>query len=237
VDGNGRWYSEVRALFTPALAVTSEGQRLPACPDWDVHDLVAHQVHQLEGTSKGEFPVQDSLDAILATEPSKRARALARQEAWIANGVKARRATPIAALVNEWTQLEADAPPHALAGLFPDITVHFFDLLGARRTETHRKHPFVIPALAFWLRQSSTRLEQTAQRRVCLKVLDDGGQHVVIGAPEAEVVVTGSAFELLRAITGRRSLRQAQTLQWEGADEFAVRSFPAYGWRRDDLDE
>jgi hypothetical protein len=202
-----------------------------------VHDLVAHQVHQLEGASKGEFPVKDSLDAILAPEPSARAHALARQEAWIANGVEARRATPIAALVEEWTQLEDDATPQALAGLFPDIAVHLFDLLGATRTEAYRKHPFVVPALASWLEQSSTRLEQTAQQRMCLNVLDEGGRHVVVGAQEAEVVVAGTAFELLRAITGRRSRRQAKTLQWEGANEFAVRSFPTYGWRRDDLDE
>jgi hypothetical protein len=237
MDGDARRYSEVRALFTPVVAAIAEGEQLPACPNWDVHDLVAHQVHQLEGALTGDFPLEDSLDAILAPDPAERARALARQEAWIANGVQAQRATPIAALVDEWAQLEADAPPDALSGLFPDITVHFFDLLGAARTRAHRTHPFVVAALAFWLQQSSTRLERTAQRRVRLEMLDGVGQREVIGESGAEVVVAGSAFELLRAITGRRSLRQAAKLQWERADEFAVRSFPAYGWRQDDLDE
>ena len=237
VDADSRPYSEVRALFAAVLATTAEDLEVPACPRWDVHDLVAHQVHQLEGAIQGDFPLQDAIDALLAPDAAERASALARQEAWIAQGVRARRATPLLALINAWTQLDADAPSEVLAGLFPDITVHFFDLLGAAGATGYRDHAVVIPALTFWLQQSSVRFERATQQSLRLEVVDGRDERTVIGEGEAEVVVSGSAYELLRAITGRRSRRQAEALRWSRADEIAAMAFPAYGWRPEDLDE
>ena len=55
--------------------------------------------------------------------------------------------------------------------------------------------------------------------------------------PRAPVMAAGTAFELLRAIVGRRSRRQAGELRWDEADEVAIEVFAVYGWRSDDLDE
>lgn len=69
-------------------------------------------------------------------------------------------------------------------------------------------------------------------------VLDMGpGSNEIIGNADVDMVVGGTPFELLRAITGRRSIRQAQLLRWEGADDRAIACFPAYGWRTEDLYE
>jgi hypothetical protein len=59
----------------------------------------------------------------------------------------------------------------------------------------------------------------------------------MIGPTDAPVVVAGTPFELLRAIVGRRSRRQADELRWNGADGVAIEEFAVYGWRSDDLDE
>ena len=47
------------------------------------------------------------------------------------------------------------------------------------------------------------------------------------GPVTAPIRVTGSAFELLRAITGRRSISQIGSLQWEG-DPWPI--IPAFWW-------
>jgi hypothetical protein len=144
---------------------------------------------------------------------------------------------PLSEQLDEWSQLVADAPTAALVGLFPDVVVHLFDLLGAIGRESQRDHAVVVPALRFWTHQAAARLEH-AERGPMQLVLDMGaGSHAIIGNADVDMVVGGAPFELLRAITGRRSLRQARLLRWEGADDRAIACFPAYGWRTEDLDE
>lgn len=231
------WYRETRKLFVGALPSTMASARVPACPNWDVHDLVAHQVHQLEGACEGTFPVQDSVDAIVATEPHVRQGALARQERWIADGVRPCRTTPLDELVERWTRLEDDAPTAALVGLFPDVSVHLFDLLGAAGSAAYRDHPLLVPALQFWARLANARLKAAANGPVRLILVGSAGTSGVIGDADAVVTVEGAPFELLRAITSRRSRQQSQTLRWSNADEAAIEGFAVYGWRSEPLSE
>ena len=225
-------YREAAALFLEGLPLTTPGLRVPACPSWDVHDLVAHQVHQLQGACSGTFPIKDALDAIIAPQARLRREAVARQTRWIDAGLRVYRARPLDALVEEWTGLTADAPPAALAGLFPDVAVHFYDLLGAAQSAAHRDHRILAPALRFWAEHSAARLEQAARGPVRLSVVRNGLSRDVIGDAQAAVVVEGTAFELLRAMTGRRTRRQAcASLCWINAPDAFVDNFSVYGWR------
>jgi hypothetical protein len=236
VDDAGR-YLDVQGLFVRQAVLIDVTVGVPACPGWDVHDLTAHQVHQLSSACDGTFPTRDALDAIVAAETDRCQAARARQDRWVAAGVAARRAVPTGALITEWDALARDAPAAALTGLFPDLAVHFFDLLGSVGHAGHREEPFVVAALRFWTRKCEIRLRQSGRGPMRLEL--DGASAGVesMGSSDAPLVVAGTPFELLRSIVGRRSRRQVDALRWEGADEVARDCFSVYGWRVDDLDE
>jgi uncharacterized protein (TIGR03083 family) len=226
-------YREVLDAFVAGLGATDPDASIPACPAWTASDLLAHQVHQLSGMCDGSFPVQASLDAL--TAPSDRARqaALSEQQAWIDRGVAARRAHTMEALVEEWSTLVAQAPAAALEGVLPDAVVHLFDLFGLLGRTTHRDRPFLLHTLGFWGQMADLRLRATGYAGVRLHLADDHQ----IGAPDAEVVIAGTAFELLRAITGRRARPQGRALQLLAGGHAALDHLALYGWRATELDE
>lgn len=234
---DARRYLDIRHLFVGEAASIEATVGVPACPGWDVHDLIAHQVHQLSSACAGTFPVQDALDAIAGADPARRREARARQDRWVAGGIVSRRGVPIVQLAAEWDALVSGAPTVALAGLFPDLAVHFFDLLGSVGNAEYRDEAFVVPALRFWARYCEIRLQQAGRRPARLELAGASGNEGPIGPVDASLVVAGTPFELLRSITGRRSVRQADALRWEGADEVARECLCVYGWRVHDLDE
>jgi hypothetical protein len=222
--GDAAEYVRARTLFIEALAAVHADDRVPACPAWTVHELLAHQVHQLTGACDGTFPLSDAIAALGASTDDERATALRRQQAWIDVGVGSLRARDIPRLVDQWADLTDTAPAIALDGLLPDLAVHLFDLLGVAGNRSHRAEPLVFAALRFWAAQADVRVRLAGQGGLRL-VVHDGPS---IGEADAEVSVSGTAFELLRAVTGRRSRHQCR----DGVDALAV-----YGWRDTPLDE
>ncbi len=187
-------YLDLRDLFVSQAGSIDLTAGVPACPGWDVHDLIAHQVHQVSSACDGSFPVQDALEAIVGVEPDRRRQARTRQDRWVAGGVAARRGVPIADVIAEWDALAPSAPTAALAGLFPDLAVHFFDLLGSVGRMGHRAEPFVVPALRFWARNSDTRLEQAGRGPLRLEFAETSGSVDPIGRVDARMVVAGTPF-------------------------------------------
>jgi len=234
---DARRYLDLRDLFVGQAASIDPTAGVPACPEWDVHDLVAHQVHQLSSACDGSFPLQDALDAIVAVEPHRRREARTRQDQWVAGAVAARRDVPVADLIAEWDAVASSAPAGALAALFPDLAVHFFDLLGAVGRREHRDDPFLVPALRFWAGNSEIRLQHAGRGPLRLEFDETPEGVEPIGPGDAPLLVGGTPFELLRSIVGRRSPRQADALRWQGADAVARDCFSVYGWRGEDLEE
>ena len=211
-------------LFVEALHTVDANDLVPACPAWTVHELLAHQVHQLAGACNGTFPVTDAIAALSASTDDERATALGRQHAWIDDGVRSLRSRDLPELVDQWADLTDTAPAIALEGLLPDVAVHLFDLLGVDGNHAHRSEPLVFAALRFWAAQADVRVRHAGQAGLRL-VVHDGPS---IGGDDAEVTVSGTAFELLRTITGRRARQQCR----DGVESLAV-----YGWRDTPLDE
>ena len=62
---------------------------------------------------------------------------------------------------------------------------------------------------------------------------------MVVGPDDADVTLRGDPFELLRAITGRRSVGQLHQLAWEGDVERVIPAFWWYGLNpaAEDIDE
>lgn len=205
----GAAYAGCRAritALTAGLDAARGAARVPTCPAWSVHDVVAHVAGVVDDALAGR------LDGV-ATEP------------WTAAQVDARRDRPLAAILAEW---EASAP--AFEGMLDaigapgrqavaDVVSHEHDIRaglgapGARDSDAvHVGITFVAPAF----------VAAAAERGIAVRVAVTGGAS---WGDDADAVLSGDAFELLRAMTGRRSLDQLRALRWEGAGEAVLPAF------------
>jgi uncharacterized protein (TIGR03083 family) len=170
---------------------TAGSTTVPTCPAWSVHDVLAHVVgiptDILAGNVEGA-----------ASDP------------WTAAQVDARRDATIADLLAEWDanapQVEAivdDFGPTGVQLLF-DLTTHEHDIRLALGLPPLRDLPAHLAVTGFVF---STL----------------GGEGLRVVAPEGTFLLgeptatlTAPLFDLLRAISGRRSEAQIRAMQWEG---------------------
>ena len=77
----------------------------------------------------------------------------------------------------------------------------------------------VLVALDFYLKSLDDTLRETGSGAIELFI---GRERHVAGVPPVSASVKGDPFELLRSLSGRRSLEQIRALDWEGdADSLA----------------
>ncbi len=178
--------------FTPA----DLDRVVPACPDWTVHDLLAH----LTGVATDY--VQGNVDG--APFPP-----------WTARQVASRRELPASAVLAEWSasgvlleQLVASGTTsHPLVcNPYADACVHEADLSGA--VGLARPLPEAYLATVEWMLDGAcTGLAVHTP---------DGTYWLESDGPAAEVTV--DAYELFRAIFGRRSAAQIRSWAWSSAE-------------------
>lgn len=194
------------------LAATLDGDQLgtvvPACPDWTVQEVFAH----LTGISV------DVVNGAL-TPPST--------DEETAHQVASRAHLDIAAISAQWR----DSAPA---------------LLETMRTQTRRRYS--LPALDVWHHENDIRgalglvahtedADQVAhfplgglakawpaEAPPVRVVSTDTGQEWTLGE-DAELTLSGTAFELARAVTGRRSVAQIMAMDWTGGDPAPVAPF------------
>lgn len=192
------------------------GRIVPLTPAWRVRDVVAHVTGVAEDLLAGGYP--DFSDPLARPE-----QAVAR-DAWAQAQVDRRRDRPVAEVVEEWNALgprldaalAGDDPAYPLAsrsGATFDLGCHLHDVRHALGAPGDRDAPVTRAAFAIargWLalRAGSAGLPplrvRTPEREW---VLGDG-------APAA--TVAGDAFELFRALSGRRARSQLLDLGWDG---------------------
>jgi uncharacterized protein (TIGR03083 family) len=223
----GTLYAAGRQRITELVADLDDAEAkapVPTCPAWTVADVLAH----LAGTCTDIL--NGNIEGV-ATDP------------WTHAQVEARRGRPFADLLAEWSeaapQVEAFAkhfPGRVGDQWILDLTSHEHDVRaalgrpGARDTEhVQRSYDFMAGGLAASI---------AARKLPPLELRTDGGTSVVVGggtpfdgtvadALQAAVLggadftggepggtVQASAFELLRALTGRRSLDQVRAYEW-----------------------
>jgi uncharacterized protein (TIGR03083 family) len=193
--------------LTAALDDERAGLVVPTCPRWTVQNVIAHVTGVVDDALAGR------LDGV-ATDP------------WTAAQVDARRTTPIATVVAEWTEkapaFEALLDPIGDAGrqAVADVVTHEHDIRlalgepGARDSDALRiGMTFLGPGFV----GAAAAHGVTAQLRV-----SDGA---TFGDPDAPVVLSGEVFELFRAMTGRRSLAQVRALDWKGDVDAVLPAF------------
>jgi uncharacterized protein (TIGR03083 family) len=219
-------YADARRRLGELLAGLDEaalGTQVPACPAWTVGDLLAHLAGVAAAAVGGTyFP-----DAPQAWNDAGLAAA---RDQWTAAQVRSRRDRPATALAAEWARWAAALEP-MLAGIVPpppgspdwllsapvaDLAAHLHDVRGALRLPGDRDAPATELGLRIYARWLGRRLDQAGRPALRLRA---GGRTWVEGSGPPAADLAADAFELFRALSGRRSLDQVRALAWDGAPE------------------
>jgi len=219
-EGRERIVGMVTGL-SPRQAATP----VPTCPEWSVADVLAHLTgicaDVLAGNTDG-----------VATDP------------WTEAQVTARRGRGIDELVAEWSetapQVEALSeafPPELGAQWITDLTTHEHDIRTAIDQPGARDSAGVATGLDFVV---TIGFQPSVAAHGLPPIEVRGGDKAwhasgtVTGA-----AVEGSPFELLRALTGRRSAAQIRTLFWSVDPEpyLPAFEFGPFTIARTDIDE
>jgi len=201
MDEVGAAYAGCRARVAELAKGLDEARAqtlVPACPEWSVHDVVAHLAGVVDDALAGR------LEGV-ATEP------------WTAAQVQARRTRPIADILAEWEEtapafeelLDAIGAPGRQA--VTDAVTHEQDIRGALGVPGAKNADAVRIGVGFL---APALVDGAARRGVSLHLRSHDG--LEFGAKPAQVVLTGASFDLLRAMTGRRSADQVREMLWDG---------------------
>jgi uncharacterized protein (TIGR03083 family) len=175
-------------------------RRPPATPDWRIHDLLAHL------TGVATDVVAGNLEGV-GTDP------------WTAQQVELRRDWTLDELLAAWdtegTALDAvidSLPPGTFGQLLFDTWTHEQDLRGALATPGARDSA-AAGAWAWVMAQLEAR--DAAEANPALVLVTERDKRV-LGVEPTAATVRASQFELLRAMTGRRSVDQIHAYDWDG---------------------
>jgi uncharacterized protein (TIGR03083 family) len=215
------------AALVAGLGPAELARTVPACPDWTVHELVAH----LAGT---------------AADVATRHTAGMPGPAWAAAQLGARAGHTVEDLLAEWdehaaTAAEAIEDRRVPLGVLHDLLVHEGDLveaLGADRPPWDGwagAARLVVRQVVRGIRGPHSLVVRSAGTE--WRSPDDAGERRGAStAPHAarRSTVTVDFYELYRGLHSRRSRAQMRGWHWEGSPEPWVDALPLYGPRDDE---
>ncbi|HYP24953.1 MAG TPA: maleylpyruvate isomerase family mycothiol-dependent enzyme [Actinomycetota bacterium] len=237
-------YTAARKEFADFVAGLSDDELardVPATPGWSVHDVVAHISGVVRCVAAGDFPAEFFAD--IGAQPG-----IVVLNEWTAGQVEAGRPRPLNELLDEWADateaimpmLRGDEPwpgdvvPFAAYILTCDLGVHQHDVYGALGIVRDRDSTPV--KIGFSVYTGGLGVRARTYGKPALRIVTET-KDVTAGDGEPAATVRGSRFELFRALSGRRSLDQLRSYDWEGDPEPFLELFYPYGIREDALVE
>lgn len=217
----GRLYAAARARIGTLVSGADGATRVPATPEWDVPDVVAHL----------RFVVADALTGNMEGAPG---------EAWTASHIARGAGVAVDELVTGWN---ADAPgiegflssPAGanVSAAVVDVLTHECDLrgaLGAPALDDEAALSFLFGVAAGALAGRSEAADLPA---VCVTTPEGD----VEGPTDAAVRLHVGRLELARAALGRRTPAQIAALGWTGDGAPYAAVLPIFGPRAEPLVE
>jgi uncharacterized protein (TIGR03083 family) len=197
-------YERVRQRFIAVVraAADNELERIVApTPAWRVRDVLAHVVGITSDLNAERFPAGAS-------------------DEWTAEQVAVRRERPVEEIIDEWDR-GASAFEAGLrlfgysmsAHYLGDLFTHYQDVRMTLALPADRDGLTVQVALDFYLESLDEALREGELGTIEVHV---GSETHVVGRGDAKASVRGEPFEILRSLSGRRSLRQIRQLDWSG---------------------
>ena len=225
-------YASMRKEFIEFVRALSEAEQetiVPNCPAWTVRDVVAH-VTGVNG---------DVVDGNVASLGA---------DEWTRHQVESRAAMSLAEICNEWEGMAARTDvfisddPFWGVRIGADLVSHIHDVLEAlSRSDdelpvSSRDGVGIRSALSRYGPFFCERAANASLPTVSVTVVPDevGGQSWKSGDGVAAAELSGSAFELLRAFTGRRTIEQVQAMAWRGDPEPYLAMVNPYGALKSD---
>lgn len=198
--------------------------RVPACPLWSVQDLVAHLAGIAEDSVRGAF----FEGATLAwTRPDLAAR----RELWTAGQVDARRGLDRHQLLAELDRhgqalirglrrgerATVDVPGWMLGAPAADLAAHLGDLEEALGLHPDPHSPIARYGFASYREWLGHRVAARGLPPLRLADPSDASAQWVVGGPAAPgAEVEADAYDVFRAISGRRRLDDIARWHWRG---------------------
>jgi uncharacterized protein (TIGR03083 family) len=203
VDAQARVIALVRDLD----AATAE-RRVPACPDWTVHDLLSHMVGL-------------GVDVLAGDEPDDH------NASWTQRQVDERRGRSVAELVAEWESITAPMTAYfreRSTRPLGDLVIHEQDLRGAIGVSGGQD------TAALWAIRDRMlrRFAHVVAGRPPIALVGTRWEWAS-GDGEAAVVVRAPDFELARALMARRSAAQLRAWTERGDVDAYLPAFATLG--------
>jgi len=218
-DGVRRLVALIDGLPDPDLRT-----RVPACPLWSVHDLVAHLCGVADDSTHGRFfegATQAWADPELA----------AQREAWTATQVEARRDLDRHQLVAELERngqalvralrrgdsAATEVPPWMIGAPVLDLAAHIGDLREALMLSPEPETLVARYGFAGFRAWLGERVAASGLPPLRLVDHSDPASTWVLGGEgEPGASLEADGFELFRAISGRRRLEDVRSWSWSG---------------------
>lgn len=195
-------YDAIRLRVTGLVAgldPADEARRVPSCPDWDVHDLVAHMAAMPAALADGDLPsgdIQEWLDRIVADN----------------------RSTPVSEMLDRWARC-APRLSGVLASplLAIDLMIHEHDLRGALDRPGERDQPEVAGLVPHILESLAGYLTEAGLGAI--EVRPGPNQRWRSHDAEPGWVLEIEPWEASRALESRRSAEELRALPGSGDPE------------------
>lgn len=173
------------------------GLVVPACPEWTVHDLVAHVVGTPEAIASGSVPSGD-------------------RHAWIEGVLEERRGVPASELLDRWEACEAATSAVVDGGgslLLVDLVTHEHDLRGAVGQPGARGVPEVRAIVQLLLEHLAPAISQAG---VGALVVDSGEVRWASQFVRPGCTIRVDPWEATRVLMSRRTADEVRALPMTG---------------------
>jgi uncharacterized protein (TIGR03083 family) len=181
---------------------------VPACPAWDVHDVIAHMSGVQELLTGGERPTGDT-------------------QAWIDAIVAARRDIPVGELLDRWAACAPGTSAIIEAGvpvLIVDVVSHEHDIRNAVGSTGARKAPEVPAAVEVMLTALSGLIDEAGLGALAV---DTGTARWTSHDAPTGCTLEVDPWEALRIIVSRRTDEEMRTVTVTGDIEPYIRLLDA----------
>lgn len=227
----------VAATLFEELSPEQLHTRCPQCPAWTIRDVICHHVHVFIESVDGGWT--DDVTAMvnaaaMEPDPDLKADATRRRDDWCQSGVDALHDEPLDAVLEKWRQAISRAIDDD-GEMVTDLSVHLADIEEAIGIDRSRTEGFLTAAIWHYGYFLTDHLRARGVETVRLR---GTAPTVICGDLLSPHEVTGSTYELLRTITGRRSRAEAdRLLNWNTTPERTRSIFPFYDWLDRDSNE